>query len=172
MFYENFNLINIVTPVKAECFIKLLKKADYNPQEIQYLQEGFTEGFGYTGPQARQSRSDNIPLKPGIGDKTVLWNKLMKEVSLKWVAGPFKDILLDNFIQSPIGLVPKKGCEQTRLIFHLLYDFNRPKEDGNYSLNKHTPREICTVRYHDLDFVVHSILKKARIENKTDKWKI
>ena len=67
----------------------------------------------------------------------------MKEVQLKHVVGPFDQIPFTDFIQSPIGLVPKAGSEQTRLIFHLSYNF---KCDGLKSLNFHTPRDRCTVK--------------------------
>ena len=73
------------------------------------MEKGFTEGFdiGYQGPQKRQSKSDSIPFT--VGNRTELWNKLMKEVKLKRVAGPFKQIPFEDFMQSPIGLVPKAG---------------------------------------------------------------
>ena len=96
----------------------MLKHTSYDPDEIKFLEEGFTQGFdiGYEGPQQRTSFSENIPLS--VGTEIDLWNKLMKEVRLKRVAGPFEKVPFDNFIQSPIGLVPKAG-NQTRLIFHL-----------------------------------------------------
>ena len=94
--------------------------AKYDAKEIQFLKNGFMTGFdiGYQGPCDRQSESHNIPLDPKIGNKVQLWNKIIKEVKLKRVAGPYSSILFKNYIQSPIGLVPKAG-NQTRLIFHL-----------------------------------------------------
>ena len=59
------------------------------------------------------------------------------------------------YIQSPLGLVPKAGG-QTRLIFHLSYDFR--EENDRKSLNCHTPEELCTVKYKDLDHVVRTCL--------------
>ena len=47
----------------------------------------------------------------GVGNKVILWNKIMKEVKLKRFTGPFERIPFENYIQSPIGLVPKDGCE-------------------------------------------------------------
>ena len=90
-----------------------------------------------------------------VGNKVELWNKLMKEVKLKRVAGPFDHIPFDNFIQSPIGLVPKAGGNQTQLIFHLSYDC---KHDGIKSLNFYTPKERCSVKYKDLDFAIQAYL--------------
>ena len=45
----------------------------------------------------------------------------MKEVKEGRYAGPFESIPFDSYIQSPIGLVPKDGGKDTRLIFHLSY---------------------------------------------------
>ena len=81
----------------------------------------------------------------------------MKEVKLGRYAGPFEKIPFENFIQSPIGLVPKAGG-QTRLIFHLSYNFSENlQKDG--SLNYFTPSEKCSVKYNDLDEAVKSCLK-------------
>ena len=82
IFAENHNLTDIVTPVKVKELVSLLKETGYDNNEIEYLQQGFSHGFdiGYAGPLNRQSTSRNIPLK--IGNETILWNKLMKEVQL------------------------------------------------------------------------------------------
>ena len=77
----------------------------------------------------------------------------MKEVKVGRVASPFKDPPFENFIQSPIGLVPKDGGKKTRLIFHLSYDF----KDGQ-SVNYHMPKELCSVKYRDLDHAVTNCL--------------
>ena len=73
----------------------------------------------------RRSRSCNIPFS--VGNKQELWAKVMSEVEAKKYAGPFEEIPLENFIQSPISLVPKEG-NKTRLIFHLSYDFAETEE--------------------------------------------
>ena len=122
---------------------------------MDFLEQSLINGFniGYEGPQTRRSTAENIPFS--VGDETILWNKLMKEVKAKRVAGPFEEIPFDNFIQSPIGLVPKDN-DQTRLIFHLSYDCKR---DGLKSVNAYTPAEKCSVKYKDLDFAVQSYLR-------------
>ena len=103
LFAENFVLSNIVTPVKADIFVQLLEEAGYPQSKIETIHQGFTNGFdiSYTGPKERQSYSQNIPLR--VHTKTQLWNKLMKEIKLGWVTGPFEKVPFDNFIQSPIG---------------------------------------------------------------------
>ena len=85
----------------------------------------------------------------------------MKEVKANRVVGPFKEIPYKNFIQSPIGLVPKAGGK-TRLIFHLSYNFlDDLEKDG--SLNYFTPKEHCSVHYNDLNFAIKTILKLIEI---------
>ena len=136
--------------------VALLKETDYDEGEINFLRNRFLHGFdiGYEGPIHRQSMSKNIPLK--VGSATELWNKLIKEVKHKRVAEPFDKVPYKNFIQSPIGLVPKAGNSgKTRLIFHLSYDF---KQD-NKSLNHYTPKEKCMVKYNDLNHAVKQCLK-------------
>ena len=149
LFFENFDLESIVTPVKAQHFVQLLKHSNYNPKEVQFLKRDFIDGFdiGNEGPVDHASTSSNLPLR--VGNCTILWNKLMKEVKLGRVAGPFKSVPFENFIQSPIGLVPKKGEDQTRLIFHLSYTFPNGK-----SVNELIPQSKCKVVYWDLDFPV------------------
>ena len=153
-FAENYDLENIHTPINCPLLIKSLWQANYDPHEISFQEKGFTSGFDicYRGPKNRQSRSNNIPLK--LGNKVQLWNKIMKEVWLKRVAGPFNEIPFKNFIQSPIGLVPKSG-NQTRLIFHLSYDFGVNEQ----LLNHHTPAELCSVTYQDIDSAVWTCLR-------------
>ena len=103
-------LSTIVTPVDVERYEQLLKESFYDQTETDFLVDGFRNGFeiGYQGPQNRQSESNNIPFTPGVGDKTVLWKKIMNEVKTGRYAGPFEKIPFKNYIQSPVGLVPKK----------------------------------------------------------------
>ena len=124
----------------------LLKATSYDLEQTQYLVNGFKNGFdlGYRGPENIQQTSKN--LKFTIGDKTELWNKVMKEVQLRRYAGPFDHIPYDNFIQSPIGLVPKDNGTKTRLIFHLSHPRDSTK---GFSVNGSTPKELTTVSYPD-----------------------
>ena len=157
---ENFDLVNIHTPILVDELIRLLNQYGYDKKKTAFLEEGFRHGFdiGYEGPEVRQSTSANIPLT--VGNKVDLWNKLIKEVCHARVAGPFEQIPYQNYMQSPIGLVPK-AQDQTRLIFHLSYPFD--KGDGLGSLNEHTPKEKCKVKYRDLDYTIHAYLKLAGI---------
>ena len=139
-----------MTPVNVNNLEYLLKQTNYDPTKTQFLIDGFTNGFdlGYRGPENIQQTSNN--LKFSVGNEVELWNKVMKEVKEKRYAGPFKEIPFDNFIQSPIGLVPKQG-NKTRLIFHLSYPRDTTK---GHSVNHNTPKELTKVTYSDFDQAV------------------
>ena len=119
---------------------QLLHESEYDREETKFLINGLMEGFpiGYTGPRNRRDFAKNIPFHDGDGSKFELWQKIMKEVKLGRFAGPFRkrDIPFDHFVQSPVGLVLKgEDGKQTRLIFHLSYQF----PNGNGSINAHIP---------------------------------
>ena len=144
------NIHTLITPVNVKVLQKMLVDSKYGEKETDCIVRGFTEGFdiGYDCPHCRRDIARNIPLK--VGDKFDLWSKIMKEVKLKRYVGPFNEVPVEHFIQSPIGLVPKAGGDQTRLIFHPSYDF----KSGNKSLNHHTQKDKCSVKYNDIDHVV------------------
>ena len=158
VYQQDYNLNEIKTPVNVNKLVQLLELHQYDPGEIQFLCSGFESGFniGYTGPQIHQSHAKNIPFT--VGNEIVLWNKLMKEVGLGRVAGPYDQVPFPNYIQSPIGLVPKAGSDKIRLIFHLSYQF---QTEPSGSVSFHTPRHLCTVKYRDLDFAAKVILDLA-----------
>ena len=160
--FANYDVTSIQTPIKVDKLVSMLQDYNYVPKEVEFLKDGFTNGFdiGYSGNTNRKSTSDNIPLR--VGSKTELWNKLMNEVKLKRVAEPYKKehIPFDNYIQLPIGLVPKAGkTNKTRLIFHLSYDISEDEKSFNFN----TPKEICSVKYRDLDHADHNYLKLRRV---------
>ena len=78
----------------------------------------------------------------------------MKEVEVRRYARLFDEPPFEYFIQSPVGLVPKAD-DQTRLIFHLSFDFSEEER----SVNFYTLKELCSVKYQDLDFTVSNIMK-------------
>ena len=81
----------------------------------------------------------------------------MKEVKEKRYAGPFRKVPFKNFIQSPIGLVPKDNGKEFRLIFHLSY----PRGKGT-SVNENTPVEDASVVYPDFNDAIQLSLKLGR----------
>ena len=155
LYFENFDLHTVVTPVKVDAFEELLIQANYNKQKREYLVNGFQEGFSleYRGEENVRQYSANLRLR--IGSEIDLWNKVMKEVKLKRFAGPFDEVPFEHFIQSPIGLVPKDGGNDTRLTFHLSY----PRNEHKQSVNKNIPEELCKVKYSDFDSAVQACLE-------------
>ena len=154
----NYDNENMATPIDVKMLGSYLSLSNYNQSETEFLIDGFTHGFtiGYQGPQNRTSQANNIPFTPWVGSSTEMWNKIMAEVEQKRVDGPFSQVPFNSYIQSPIGLVPKKG-NKTRLIFHLSKDFSDDEPDQ--SLNYFTPKEICTTKYNDLDNAVNNCLR-------------
>ena len=155
--FSNLKIDDIVTPIKVEHLRWYLSETRYDQKEPNFLLEGFTNGFSleYKGKENRCDEASNIPFTL-VDNSQDLWDKLMKEVRLGRLAGPFdrKDLPYTNYIQSPIGLVPKHGGK-TRLIFHLSYQF----KNGNPSVNQCTPRQFCTVKYNDLDMMIKQCCK-------------
>ena len=133
---------------------RLLYDTGYDKEESEFLVSGFTQGFDlcYRGPTDRRDREANLPFT--VGNKFVLWQKVMKEVGLCRFAGPFDSTPYSQYIQSPIVLVPKAGND-TRMICHLSYNFR----NGNKSVNFWTPSELCSVHYNDLDHAVKNSLQ-------------
>ena len=105
----NYDTANIFSAVDVTALENLLVQSKYDKQKTQFLVSGFKQGFPlhYQGREDVKIRSPNLKFR--IGDETILWNKVMKEVEAKRFAGPFENIPFDNYIQSPIGLVPKDG---------------------------------------------------------------
>ena len=130
----------------------MLIETNYNVREREFLIDGFKNGFpiGYEGPRVGiQHRAPNLKLR--VGSQTILWNKIMKEVKNKRYAGPFSKPPYKDFIQSPVGLVPKDK-DDTRLIFHLSY----PRT--GVSINSATPKNLCLVKYCDFDEAVRACM--------------
>ena len=155
MYFENFDLDNIVTPVNIEAFERLLIQTKFDSKECEFLIQSFRYGFDirYRGPrQNLQCRAPNLKLR--VGSQTILWNKIMKEVKNLRYAGPFKDPPFKDYIQSPVGLVPKDDND-TRLIFHLSY----PRKGS--SVNSETPKEFCSLQYCEFDQAIRACLSNG-----------
>ena len=150
----NYNWNDVVTPLNVRSYAELLHHTQYDKEKSKFLIEGFTRGFSleYEGLLCRQDKSRNIPFS--VENATEMWRKVMKEVKLGRFARPYEQPPFTQYVQSPIGLVPKSGG-QTRFIFHLSYDF----PSGNGSVNSWTSEEKCTVKYKDLDTAVWYSLK-------------
>ena len=156
LWHENFDLQSIKTPINADVLNRLLLESNYNLEKREFLVNSFKTGFPLCFEGDKNVRKNSANLKLRIGSKTELWNKLMKEVKEQRIAGPFAEIPFDNYIQSPIGLVPKDGGKKTRLIFHL----SHPWKGG--SVNAGILKDKCTVKYPDFDEAVKLCLSARK----------
>ena len=151
----NFDLTRVHTLINVDAFENLLKLSRYDPGETEFLVEGLKNGFSleYEGPHEVRRNSPNLRFM--IGDKIDLWNKVIEEVNNKRYAGPFESVPYENYIQSPIGLVPKDNGKKMRLIFHLSYPKNT-----KFSVNANTPYEKCRVVYKDIDHAIRRCIQE------------
>ena len=179
LYFENFDLNKVITPVDADKLKELLIESNYCKKETNFIVDGFKNGFSlkYRGKTKLQQKAPN--LRFNIGDEVDLWNKVMKEVKQKRFAGPFPEPPFEHFIQSPIGLVPKDGGKETRLIFHLSYP--RQKQQGERcsqrlkysdkgqrqksclpkSVNASTPERYCKVQYPDFNQAIKLCIQEG-----------
>ena len=150
LYFENFDCDSVITPVDVDIYKSLLRESGYDKEKSKYLINGFRHGFRleYQGDRKVKMTAPNLKLD-GVGSQVTLWNKVMKEVQAKCYTGPFKMVPFDYYIQSPIGLVPKDGRKDTRLIFHLSY----PRNTGR-SVNANIPKAKCSVQYPDFADVI------------------
>ena len=74
----NTDLQNIVTPVKVDVLEQLLKEANYDLGETEFLPNGFRFGFPlfYQGPHDVQQFAPNLKLE--YCTKQDLWDKVMR----------------------------------------------------------------------------------------------
>ena len=154
--YQNFDLENIVTPVDVGNLRKLLMETHYDEEKSQFLLDGFQFGFALEFEGKLTSKVTAPNLKFRIGNEVILWNKVMKEVKEKRYAGPYLVPPYEHFIQSPIGLVPKDGGKDVRLIFHLSY----PRTGD--SVNSQIPKERCKVKYCEFDDAVKRCIQESK----------
>ena len=152
-YYENFDLTNVVTPVNFKALRSMLEESSYDKHETEFLVNGFQYGFdiGYHGDTNIRQTSHNLRLR--IGNHTVFWNKIMKEVKNKRYAGPFRKIHFEYYLQLPVGLVPKDNGWDARLIFHLSHPWM-----GQF-LNSETPKFLTSVKYCDFSDAVRACMK-------------
>lgn len=116
--------------------------------DSKLLLDGFRFGFKlqYTGP--RNSATANN-LRSANEHCTEITEKILKEVKLGRIAGPFEKPPMSNLRISPIGLVSKSDGGW-RLITHLSY----PKDN---SINDGIDPDLCSVQYTSFDNVVDMV---------------
>ena len=72
LWFENFDLDNIVTQVNADRLEQLLIESKYNTQETEFLGNRFKYGFpiGYKGDESVKLTSPNLKLT--VGSEVIL----------------------------------------------------------------------------------------------------
>ena len=95
-------------------------------------------------------------MKLRVGNQFDLWQKMKDEVKLHRFAGQFEEIPFKQYVQSPFGLVGKPNGK-TRLILHLSFAFQEHE-----SINYHTPKHLCTVKYQDVDYAVRACTRAGQ----------
>lgn len=140
------------TPVNVSLLHKLLKT---HPDQtfVTRLCDGLSHGFhlGYKGERFPRA-AKNLP--SAIQQPQVIEKNLLEEVQLGRLAGPFESTPFKNFQIHPLGLVPKKGSQKWRTIFHLSYPKGSPD-----SLNANIPIEDYTLQYIRIDDAIALVLK-------------
>lgn len=121
--------------------------------DAKFLLEGFSTGFriNYEGPRLSSSCKN---LKSVLQNEDIAWEKVMEEVRMGRIAGPFSYKPISNLICSPMGLIPKK-TGGFRLISHLSYPV------GN-SVNDFIDPALATVQYSNFDNAVNMIKKLGK----------
>lgn len=113
------------------------------------LISGFRDGFKlhYCGPRIPMEAKN---LKSARENPHIIREKLLKEISLGRMAGPFRLPPLPNLRVSPIGLVKKKNGNDFRLIHNL----SHPE---NHSVNDFIDPALCSVNYTHFDEAVEMV---------------
>ena len=150
---ENHLLLSpsqVQTPVNANRLASFLK--GYPLTAKNTLIKGFTSGFRIPSTIANNPISEYTNHKSAIENPSVMLTKLSKELKLGRIAGPFTEPPFHDLVTSPLGLVPKKGTQE----FRLIHDLSFPKQA---SVNSHIDPVFSAVHYQDLDYCVSLINK-------------
>lgn len=141
------------SPVCLGNLLPLLRQYP-NKQDAILLLEGFTDGFKIPYVGAQECReADNLRSAREL--PAVVRAKAEKERALGRVAGPFLRPPLENFIVSPLGIVPKKEPGAFRLIHHLSYPEGK-------SVNHGLEEGSCSVTYCTLDVALDLVRRAGK----------
>ena len=121
-----------ITPLIPAAWESALHGYSDSPRLVNWVRSGVSLGVTQEG----RLKSAKMTLKAGV----VLRNKLMTEVHLHRVLGPFKSPPLNNLHTSPLSVVPKKTPGKYRLIHNL----SAPR---GHSVNEAIPAHQKTVSY-------------------------
>lgn len=100
-----------------------LEKYPYRPSAYQ-LREGFCSGFRIPST-AVASGLGGWNLASACAKPKIVTAKLLAEVALGRIAGPFCSSPVEDLRLSPLGLVPKKEPGKFSLIHHFSYQVGK-----------------------------------------------
>ena len=147
---------SLPTPVIVNNLAWLLRDSRYDLDLIHDLTQGFTCGFRIpfqsSLPHTIQPR--NHPSM--LDNSSVVDLMIASELKLGRIAGPVSAPPFEDFVISPLGLIPKKKEPGA---FRLIHDLSFPKGD---SVNSGIPREYCSVSYEDYDYFVSILAHEGR----------
>ena len=143
------------TPVSYRALHGLLARSSVSADTITYLVDGFRQGFhiGHSHQEVRLPVPRN--LVSARLHSQVVERKLAEEVSLGRISGPHAVQPFEDFVVSPMGVVPKKEKGKFRRIHHLSYP------DG-VSVNDHIAKSSKSVQYQTVDDAVSSVYRVGR----------
>jgi hypothetical protein len=131
------------TPVNRVKLIQLLHETKYDAQEIKFLDEGFHFGFrtGFQGEEQELMSSNSMSTRE---HPDAVSKKILREIELGRIAGPFKYKPFTNFKVSPLALREKQQQGEYRLLHNLSYPYDEK------SVNYNIPREASTIQYQQV----------------------
>ena len=111
--------------------------------------QGFQNGFRipFSGPYPPHTTKN---LQSAFQHPEAISEKLSKEISKGRIAGPYNSPPFEQFVVSPLGVVPKKTPGQFRMIHHESYP-------PGQSVNSGIPQCYTTVKYATVQNVISDI---------------
>ena len=138
------------TPIRLDRMLQFLR--NYGDRDAATrIADGFSFGFrlGFKGDRVAVEARNLISAKQHARE---LMAKLLKEIKLGRIVGPFTTPPISNFRCSPVGVVPKKTPGDFRMIQHL----SAPR---GASVNDHIDPQECGVNYSTFDDAVDLITR-------------
>lgn len=145
--------LSLPTPINIVTLVHLL--LGYDNDVTLKLLRGFTEGFSLGSTSVMPARLCINHPSVAIHAKFVL-SKISSDVSKGRVKGPYSKPPLNNFVSSPLGVVPKKNTDS----FRIIHDLSYPKHAMH--VNATIPRENSTVSLDNFDNVASLVLSAGK----------
>ena len=141
------------TPIKFDILKE--KLTGYDPKEIDYLQEGFAQGFSLGCSSTTNSVSSVNNLKSSNQNPDIVSRYLKNEVENRRMIGPLNQLPFSSFQINPIGLVPKKEKNKFRTII----DLSSPRGSA---INDSIPDSEAAVSYCSIAEAIKVILCQGK----------